>query len=69
MTAFVRPLILVRGFGGPDVGGVRRTAYQGFNEGTVYPSRRGENFIYEGFVLRALKYLEHPYRDATNVVG
>jgi hypothetical protein len=69
MTAFVRPLILVRGFGGPDVGGVRRNAYQGFNEGTVYPSRRGENFIYEGFVLRALKYLEHPYRDATNVVG
>ncbi|WP_052745220.1 esterase/lipase family protein [Streptomyces sp. WM6386] len=69
MTAFVRPMILVRGFGGPDVGGVRRNAYQGFNEGTVYPSRRGENFIYEGFVLRALKYLEHPYRDATNVVG
>ncbi|NNN36820.1 hypothetical protein HLK59_42020 [Streptomyces sp. S3(2020)] len=69
MTAFVRPLILVRGFGGPDVGGVRRNAYQGFNEGTVYPGRRGENFIYEGFVLRALKYLEHPYRDATNVVG
>ncbi|MFJ2239467.1 esterase/lipase family protein [Streptomyces sp. NPDC087859] len=69
MTAFVRPLILVRGFGGPDVGGVRRNAYQGFNEGTVYPSRRGENFIYEGFVLRALKYPEHPYRDATNVVG
>lgn len=69
MTAFVRPLILVRGFGGPEVGGVRRNAYQGFNEGTVYPSRRGENFIYEGFVLRALKYAEHPYRDATNVVG
>lgn len=69
MTAYVRPLILVRGFGGPELGGVRRNAYQGFNEGTVYPGRRGENFIYEGFVLRALKYAEHPYRDATNVVG
>ncbi|MFF0011801.1 esterase/lipase family protein [Streptomyces sp. NPDC005374] len=69
MTAFVRPLILVRGFGGPDLGGVRRNAYQGFNEGTVYPGRRGENYIYEGFVLRALKYAEHLYRDATNVVG
>ncbi|MFE7070290.1 esterase/lipase family protein [Streptomyces sp. NPDC057620] len=69
MAASARPLILVRGFGGPDVGGVRRNAYQGFNEGTVYPGRRGENYIYEGFVLRALKSSEHPYRDATNVVG
>ncbi|MEV0174702.1 hypothetical protein AB0I00_26725 [Streptomyces sp. NPDC050803] len=65
----MRPLILVRGFGGPFLGGVQRNAYQGFNDGTVYPGRRGENYIYEGFVLRALKYAEHPYRDATNVVG
>ncbi|MFC3572256.1 hypothetical protein ACFOZ0_02930 [Streptomyces yaanensis] len=40
MSARVRPLILVRGFGGPDVTGVRRGAYQGFNDGTVYPTRR-----------------------------
>jgi pimeloyl-ACP methyl ester carboxylesterase len=64
-----RPLILIRGFGGPDVQDEQRDAYQGFNNGTVYPTRRGENYIYEGFVLRALKSPHHPYRDATNVVG
>ncbi|MGW0709838.1 lipase family alpha/beta hydrolase [Streptomyces sp. NPDC002643] len=64
-----RPLILIRGFGGPDVQDEQRDAYQGFNNGTVYPTRRGENYIYEGFVLRALKSPLHPYRDATNVVG
>ncbi|MFE7839687.1 lipase family alpha/beta hydrolase [Streptomyces sp. NPDC057474] len=64
-----RPLILIRGFGGPDVQDEQRDAYQGFNNGTVYPKRRGENYIYEGFVLRALKSGQHPYRDATNVVG
>ncbi|KOV57688.1 hypothetical protein ADL01_39800 [Streptomyces sp. NRRL WC-3618] len=65
--AHVRPLILVRGFGGPDVGDEQRDAYQGFNNGTVYALRQGENYIYEGFVLRALK--SGRYRDATNVVG
>ena len=30
-------------------------AYQGFNDGTVYPGKRGENYIYEGLVLRLLK--------------
>jgi len=69
MNGFVRPLILVRGFGGPDVSGVRRNAYQGFNDGTVYPEKQGENYIYEGFVLRAMKSTRYPYRDATNVVG
>lgn len=64
-----RPLILVRGFGGPDVSDETASPYQGFNDGTVYPDRRGENYIYEGFVLRALKSQEHHYRDATNVVG
>jgi len=63
----IRPLILVRGFGGTDVSDEQRDAYQGFNNGTVYPQRQGENYIYEGFVLRALK--SGRYRDATNVVG
>src|SRR5690606_25090218 len=64
-----RPLILVRGFGGLDVGAEQANAYQGFNEGTVYPGRRGDNYIYEGFLLRALKSRDYPYEDATNVVG
>lgn len=63
------PLILVRGFGGVGVGDEQANAYQGFNNGTVYPGRRGENFIYEGFVLRALKSPAYPHHDATNVVG
>lgn len=64
-----RPLILIRGFGGPDVSGEQRSAYQGYNDGTVYPGRRGENYIYEGFLLRALKSERYRYNDATNVVG
>jgi pimeloyl-ACP methyl ester carboxylesterase len=65
----LRPLILVRGFGGPDISDEQASGYQGFNDGTVYPGRRGENYIYEGFVLRAMKSSLYPYRDATNVVG
>jgi hypothetical protein len=64
-----RPLILIRGFGGPDISGEQRSAYQGYNDGTVYPGRRGENYIYEGFLLRALKSERYRYQDATNVVG
>jgi hypothetical protein len=62
------PLILVRGFGGLDVEDEKRIAYQGFNDGTVYPQKRGENYIYEGFILRFLKS-SWRYQDATNVVG
>lgn len=62
------PLILIRGFGGLNVSDERRIAYQGFNDGTVYPQKRGENYIYEGFVLRFLKS-SWSYHDATNVVG
>lgn len=69
VTYAPRPLILVRGFGGPDVADDQRNAYQGFNDGTVYPTKRGENYIYEGFVLRALKADKYRYFDATNVVG
>src|SRR5688500_4080442 len=64
-----RPLILVRGFGGPDITAEQANAYQGFNDGTVYPRKRGENFIYEGFVLRALKSRVYHYDDATNIIG
>jgi pimeloyl-ACP methyl ester carboxylesterase len=66
-TAHV-PLILIRGFGGLNVDDERQVAYQGFNEGTVYPQKRGENYIYEGLILKYLKSLWH-YHDATNVVG
>lgn len=62
------PLILVRGFGGLSVADERRVAYQGFNDGTVYPQKRGENYIYEGLILRFLK-AGWDYHDATNVVG
>ena len=64
-----RPLILIRGFGGPDISGEQRSAYQGYNDGTVYPGRRGENYIYEGFLLRAMKSDRYRYNDATNVIG
>ena len=43
-------------------------AYQGFNDGTVYPGKRGENYIYEGLILRFMKS-DWRYQDATNVVG
>jgi pimeloyl-ACP methyl ester carboxylesterase len=65
----LRPLVLVRGFGGADVSDDQTSPYQGFNDGTVYPTRRGENYIYEGYLLRALKSTTYPYHDATNVVG
>jgi pimeloyl-ACP methyl ester carboxylesterase len=65
----LRPLILIRGFGGPDVTSEQRSPYQGYNDGTVYPGKRGENYIYEGFLLRALKSDQYRYEDATNVVG
>ncbi len=62
------PLILVRGFGGVGVEDEKRVAYQGFNDGTVYPQKRGENYIYEGLILRFMK-ADWKYQDATNVVG
>ncbi len=62
------PIILIRGFGGLGVEDEKRVAYQGFNDGTVYPQKRGENYIYEGLVLRFLKS-NWRYQDATNVVG
>ncbi len=62
------PLILIRGFGGFNTDDEKRVAYQGFNNGTVYPQKRGENYIYEGLILRLMKS-SWRYHDATNVVG
>ncbi|MBI5231537.1 MAG: hypothetical protein HY876_05150 [Coriobacteriales bacterium] len=63
------PLILIRGYGGVGVEDEKNNAYQGFNDGTVYPHKRGDNYIYEGLILRLMKSADHPYRDATNVVS
>ena len=62
------PLVLIRGFGGLGVSDEKRIAYQGFNDGTVYPEKRGENYIYEGLILRLLKS-DWEYKDATNVIA
>jgi triacylglycerol esterase/lipase EstA (alpha/beta hydrolase family) len=67
-TRMELPIILVRGFGGLDVGDEKKLAYYGFNDGTVYPQKRGENYIYEGMILRFLKSAWR-YQDATNVIG
>ena len=62
------PIILIRGFGGLSVEDEKSLTYQGFNDGTVYPLKSGENYIYEGLILRFMKS-GWGYRDATNVVG
>jgi hypothetical protein len=63
-----QPIILIRGFGGLGVEDEKKIAYQGFNDGTVYPHKRGENYIYEGLILRLMKS-NWQYQDATNVIG
>jgi hypothetical protein len=62
------PLILIRGFGGLGVEDEKKIPYQGFNDGTVYPRKRGPNYIYEGMILRFMKS-HWQYQDATNVIG
>jgi PGAP1-like protein len=62
------PLILIRGFGGFGIEDEKRIAYQGFNDGTVYPKKRGDNYIYEGMIIKFMKSA-WLYQDATNVVG
>ena len=61
-----RPLVLIQGFGGPEIGDEQHNAYLGYNDGTVYPGKRGENYICKGFLLRASKS-DH-YRQ-TNVIA
>ncbi|GAB4199497.1 MAG: hypothetical protein Fur006_50220 [Coleofasciculaceae cyanobacterium] len=67
-TRLEQPIILIRGFGGLDTSEEKRDTYQRFNVGTVYPQKQGENYIYEGMVLRLMKS-DWQYQDATNVVG
>lgn len=62
------PLILIRGFGGLNVEDEKQLAYQGFNVGTVYPQKRGQNYIFEGMILKFMKS-DWQYQDATNVVN
>jgi len=62
------PIVLVRGWGGPDIKDEQLLTYQGFNIGTVYPHKKGENYIYEGLILRFIKDRLRPYLDATNVI-
>ncbi len=62
------PIILIRGFGGLGVDDEKKLAYYGFNDGTVYHQKKGENYIYEGMVLRFMKSAFR-YQDATNVIG
>jgi len=62
------PLILIRGFGGFNTDDEKKLTYQGFNDGSVYPNKQGENYIYEGMLLRFIKS-DWRYQDATNVVG
>lgn len=67
-TRVEQPIILIRGFGGLGVEDEKKIAYQGFNDGTVYPQKTGENYIYEGLILRFMKS-RWIYNDATNIVG
>lgn len=67
-TRAEQPIILIRGFGGLGVEDEKKIAYQGFNDGTVYPQKTGENYIYEGLILRFMKS-RWTYNDATNIVG
>lgn len=67
-TSCPQPIILIRGFGGLDVAEEKKDTYQRFNIGTVYPHKKGENFIYEGMILRLMKS-QWRYQDATNVIG
>ena len=67
-TRVEQPIILIRGFGGLGVEDEKKVAYQGFNDGTVYPQKSGENYIYEGLILRFMKS-RWTYHDATNIVG
>lgn len=69
-----RPVLLVRGF--DPMGESPANPYYGFNDGTVYPHRLGDDHIYEGMLLKFLKTdfrsrgSDAPtrYLDATNAL-
>jgi pimeloyl-ACP methyl ester carboxylesterase len=68
------PIVLVRGF--DPLGDIVESPYYGFNDGTVYPQKFGDDFIYEGMVVKFLKTefkkqgtdATIRYEDATNVL-
>jgi hypothetical protein len=62
MLNALRPLILARGIGGTKLSDDQARPCQGFNKGTVYPTRRDEHFSYEGYLLRAPNSARYPYR-------
>ena len=43
-----QPIILIRGFGGLGTEDEKKVAYQGFNDGTVYPRKSGEHLHLRG---------------------
>ncbi|NET07515.1 MAG: hypothetical protein F6K16_22985 [Symploca sp. SIO2B6] len=61
------PLILIGGFGNFSTDDEKKSTYLGFNIGSAYHHKKGENHIYEGMILRFLKS-DWQYQDATNVV-
>lgn len=68
------PVILVRGF--DPLATSPETTYYGFNDGTTYPHKLGEDYIYEGMLLKFLKTRFRKrgtsevftYEDATNAI-
>lgn len=68
VTRDVRPIVLIRGYGGLDTAEERNLTHQGFNVGSYYPHKRGQNYIYPGFVLSMIRS-KYGYQDATNTIG
>ena len=68
VTRDVRPIVLIRGFGGLDTAEERNLTHQGFNVGSCYPHKRGQNYIYPGFILSMIRS-KYGYHDATNAIG
>ncbi|ETX16710.1 hypothetical protein OCH239_00640 [Roseivivax halodurans JCM 10272] len=68
VTREVRPIVLIRGFGGLDTEEERDLTHQGFNVGSHYPHKRGQNYIYPGLVLSMIRS-KYGYHDATNTIG
>lgn len=70
------PILLVRGF--DPLAQSPQSTYYGFNDGTVYPHKLGDDYIYEGMLLKFLKTrFKSPgqpperttsYQDATNAI-
>src|SRR5689334_7250708 len=77
VTNAFRPVVLIRGF--DPLGDIANSTYYGFNDGTVYPQKIADDYIYEGMILKFLKtafryktpegsIAKEFYQDATNVL-